>query len=220
MSRLLRSNLTVAAGTTLSRLTGLLRVVALTYVLGQTALTDAYSLANETPNIVYELLLGGVLSATFVPLFSTFDEDDDERVDQRRAHGVGGADDRAHAHRRGRRPADLPGLLARRRRRRRSGAVPLRRHHAGPDLPGPDPLLRTRRSGQRVPEQPAPILRRGVEPDPAQRDHHRHAVVAAERRLGRLGARRRALRRPAEVHARPRRHVRHRLDGRSCSSRR
>jgi len=80
VSRLLRSNLTVAAGTTLSRVTGLLRVVALTYVLGQTALTDAYSLANETPNIVYELLLGGVLSATLVPLFATFDEDDDERA--------------------------------------------------------------------------------------------------------------------------------------------
>ncbi len=78
MSRLLRSNITVAAGTSLSRLTGLLRVIALGYVLGQTALADAYSLANETPNIVYELLLGGVLSATLVPLFSTFDEDGDE----------------------------------------------------------------------------------------------------------------------------------------------
>jgi putative peptidoglycan lipid II flippase len=78
VSRLLRSNITVAAGTSLSRLTGLLRVIALGYVLGQTALADAYSLANETPNIVYELLLGGVLSATLVPLFSTFDEDGDE----------------------------------------------------------------------------------------------------------------------------------------------
>jgi putative peptidoglycan lipid II flippase len=78
VSRLLRSNITVAAGTSLSRLTGLLRVIALGYVLGQTALADAYSLANETPNIVYELLLGGVLSATLVPLFSTFDEDGDD----------------------------------------------------------------------------------------------------------------------------------------------
>ncbi len=78
MSRLLRSNVTVATGTTLSRVTGLLRVMALGYVLGQTALADAYSLANETPNIVYELLLGGVLSATLVPMFSTFDEDGDD----------------------------------------------------------------------------------------------------------------------------------------------
>lgn len=79
MSSLLRSNVTVAAGTAVSRVTGLLRLTALGAVIGNTALGDAYVLANETPNIVYELLLGGVLSATLVPLFSTFlEEDDDE----------------------------------------------------------------------------------------------------------------------------------------------
>ncbi len=78
MSSLLRSNVTVATGTGLSRLSGLARVIVLGYVLGQTALADSYKLANETPNIVYELLLGGVLSATLVPLFSTFLEDDDD----------------------------------------------------------------------------------------------------------------------------------------------
>jgi putative peptidoglycan lipid II flippase len=78
VSNLLRSNITVATGTAASRVTGLLRVVVLGYVLGQTALADSYKLANETPNIVYELLLGGVLSATLVPLFSTFLEDDDD----------------------------------------------------------------------------------------------------------------------------------------------
>ena len=56
----------------------MLRVSVLAGVLGSTALNDAYVLGNETPNIVYELLLGGVLSATLVPLFSTFAEDDDE----------------------------------------------------------------------------------------------------------------------------------------------
>jgi putative peptidoglycan lipid II flippase len=78
MSGLLRSNVVVASGTALSRVTGLLRIVALGYVLGQTALTDAYLIANETPNIVYDLLLGGLLSATLVPLFSTFLENDDD----------------------------------------------------------------------------------------------------------------------------------------------
>ena len=63
MSGLLRSNVVVAGGTALSRVTGLLRLVVLGYVLGQTALSDAYLIANETPNVVYELLLGGVLSA-------------------------------------------------------------------------------------------------------------------------------------------------------------
>ena len=80
MSALLRSNLIVASGTALSRVTGLLRIIVLAYVLGQTALADAYKLGNETPNIVYDLLIGGVLSATLVPLFSTFIEDDDDEA--------------------------------------------------------------------------------------------------------------------------------------------
>ena len=78
MSGLLRSNLIVAAGTALSRVTGLARFAVLAAVLGGTALSDAYILANETPNIVYDLLVGGVLSATLVPLFTSFDEHDDD----------------------------------------------------------------------------------------------------------------------------------------------
>ena len=80
MSGLLRSNLTVAAGTTLSRVTGLLRLTALLAVIGTNPLSDAYLLANETPNIVYELLVGGVLSATLVPLFTRFDEEGDDEA--------------------------------------------------------------------------------------------------------------------------------------------
>jgi putative peptidoglycan lipid II flippase len=80
MSGLLRSNVVVASGTAISRVTGFARIAVLTYVLGQTALSDAYLLANETPNIVYDLLLGGLLSATLVPLFSTFVEQDDDEA--------------------------------------------------------------------------------------------------------------------------------------------
>jgi putative peptidoglycan lipid II flippase len=80
VSTLLRSNLVVAAGTTLSRLTGLLRVAVFVYVIGRTALADVYTIANETPNIVYDLLIGGVLSATLVPLFSSFLQRDDEEA--------------------------------------------------------------------------------------------------------------------------------------------
>jgi putative peptidoglycan lipid II flippase len=85
VSSLLRSNITVATGTALSRVTGLLRVFVFAYVIGQTLLADAYKLSNETPNIVYDLLLGGVLSATLVPLFSSFLGDDEEEPD---AHGT------------------------------------------------------------------------------------------------------------------------------------
>ena len=48
------------------------------YALGFDRLTDTYNLANTTPNIVYELLLGGVLSATLVPLFVEHREKGDE----------------------------------------------------------------------------------------------------------------------------------------------
>jgi putative peptidoglycan lipid II flippase len=66
---LARSSAAVAAGTLTSRLTGLLRVVVLAAAVGQATLADTYNLANLTPNIVYELLVGGVLAATLVPVF-------------------------------------------------------------------------------------------------------------------------------------------------------
>jgi putative peptidoglycan lipid II flippase len=59
----------VAAGTFASRLTGFLRVLTIGYVLGVTSLSDAYNYANGIPNIIYDLLLGGILSATLIPVF-------------------------------------------------------------------------------------------------------------------------------------------------------
>jgi putative peptidoglycan lipid II flippase len=64
-----RATVWMAAGTGISRLTGVLRVVALVYALGYTPLADAYNLANTTPNMLYDIVLGGVLSATFIPVF-------------------------------------------------------------------------------------------------------------------------------------------------------
>lgn len=60
----------MASGTTLSRATGFLRLAAMTYALGvaQTRLADAYNVANTTPNIIYELVLGGVLTSVLVPV--------------------------------------------------------------------------------------------------------------------------------------------------------
>ena len=64
-----RATAVLALGTLASRLTGFLRVLAVGYVLGVGALSDAYNYANGVPNIVYDLLLGGVLSATLIPVF-------------------------------------------------------------------------------------------------------------------------------------------------------
>ena len=68
-ARLVRASAVVALGTLLSRITGLVRVGVLAYALGQATLADSYNLANSTPNIVYELVVGGVLTATLVPVF-------------------------------------------------------------------------------------------------------------------------------------------------------
>src|SRR5437870_3160157 len=54
------------------------RLAALAYALGFDRLADSYNLANTTPNIVYELLLGGVLSATLVPIFVEHREKGDD----------------------------------------------------------------------------------------------------------------------------------------------
>ncbi|MHB8681760.1 MAG: murein biosynthesis integral membrane protein MurJ [Acidimicrobiales bacterium] len=59
----------MAAGTALSRLTGLLRLLALVYAVHFRALADAYNLANTLPNVVHDVVLGGIVSATFVPVF-------------------------------------------------------------------------------------------------------------------------------------------------------
>ena len=75
---LVRSSALVAVGTMLSRVTGFARIAAIAYALGATTLAGTYSYANEAPNIVYELLLGGVLTATLVPLFVKYHESHDD----------------------------------------------------------------------------------------------------------------------------------------------
>lgn len=66
---LARSSALISVGVLLSRLTGLARTVVLIDVLGTGALADVYTFANNVPNLVYELLAGGVLSAVLLPLF-------------------------------------------------------------------------------------------------------------------------------------------------------
>jgi putative peptidoglycan lipid II flippase len=48
--------------------------------VGQAALADAYNSANNSPNAIYELLLGGVLSASLVPMFTKQAEERDEEA--------------------------------------------------------------------------------------------------------------------------------------------
>ena len=66
-ARLIRSSSLMGLGTIVSRITGFIRNLLLVAVLGTGILGDAYNVANTTPNIIYNLLIGGALSAVFVP---------------------------------------------------------------------------------------------------------------------------------------------------------
>lgn len=68
----------VALGTLLSRLTGLARVVAVAVALGDAQFGAIYALANQSPNLIYELLIGGILSATLVPVLVAAHDRGDE----------------------------------------------------------------------------------------------------------------------------------------------
>jgi putative peptidoglycan lipid II flippase len=74
---LLRSTRTMAVGTIASRGTGFLRTAVLAAVLGVKGVALAFNVANTAPNIVYELLLGGILTSVVVPLLVRAQKDGD-----------------------------------------------------------------------------------------------------------------------------------------------
>ncbi|CAB4708653.1 MAG: murein biosynthesis integral membrane protein MurJ [Actinobacteria bacterium] len=67
----------MALGTIISRITGFIRGVLIVAVLGTALLADTYNVANTMPNILYNLLVGGALTAIFIPqLVRAFDHED------------------------------------------------------------------------------------------------------------------------------------------------
>jgi putative peptidoglycan lipid II flippase len=65
---IIRSSTVMAAGTVVSRVTGIFRTVAIAAAIGAVGpLPDAYATANTLPNILYILLVGGALNAVFIP---------------------------------------------------------------------------------------------------------------------------------------------------------
>ena len=57
----------MAAGTMVSRLSGYARSILLAAALGTALHADIFNIANSVPNILYVLLLGGVVNAVLVP---------------------------------------------------------------------------------------------------------------------------------------------------------
>ncbi|MGY1438728.1 murein biosynthesis integral membrane protein MurJ [Streptomyces reniochalinae] len=64
---LARSSLVMAAGTVVSRATGLVRQVLQAAALGTGLLASTYNTANTVPTSLYTLLIGGALNAVLVP---------------------------------------------------------------------------------------------------------------------------------------------------------
>lgn len=56
----------------LSRVLGFVRDTAMTTQFGRSNLTDAYIAAFSIPDLLYNLLVGGALSAAFIPVFSSY----------------------------------------------------------------------------------------------------------------------------------------------------
>ncbi len=69
-SGLARAGGQVALAGVVSRVTGFARTIVIAAVLGTAAVGDAYNGANNLPNMLYELLLGGVLASAVVPLLT------------------------------------------------------------------------------------------------------------------------------------------------------
>jgi putative peptidoglycan lipid II flippase len=72
----------VAAGILLSRLAGLIREVAIAKYLGVSATADVFKAAVRIPNLIPNLLGEGVLSASFIPVYSRLLDEDDRKAER------------------------------------------------------------------------------------------------------------------------------------------
>ena len=64
---LAQSSAAMAVGTIASRVTGMVRDIAIVAAIGFGVFGDTYSVANTVPNIIYILIAGGALNAIFIP---------------------------------------------------------------------------------------------------------------------------------------------------------
>jgi putative peptidoglycan lipid II flippase len=60
--------------TILSRILGMIRETTIAYVYGASGKTDAFYLAFNIPELIRTLVISGVLSAVFIPIFADFQE--------------------------------------------------------------------------------------------------------------------------------------------------
>ena len=75
----------VASLTILSRILGLVRTLVFSQTVGATCLGTSYVTANQVPDLLYQLILGGALTVAMVPVLARSAE---------RAGGVDGGEER------------------------------------------------------------------------------------------------------------------------------
>ena len=68
--------LIIMVGSVASRLLGLVREQVMAWLFGATGATDAFVAASAVPTMVYDLLVGGAISAALVPVFVEVAQDD------------------------------------------------------------------------------------------------------------------------------------------------
>ena len=172
---LARNSATMAIFSLISRVTGLIRTVAIAAALGASLIANSYNLANTVPNMVYELLLGGIMSSVLVPFLmrSRLRHSDGGTADAQRlltlaftflgAGTVVGGRGRTAAH-----PTLHDHDVAQAERRR-----PAPDHDAELPDPAGDLLLRRRGAARGDPLHPRPLRGADVDADPQQRRRHR-----------------------------------------------
>ena len=69
-SGLARSATLLAVGSASSRVLGLAREVMITSLFGATGEVSAFRLASQVPVLIYDFLVGGLLTAALVPVLS------------------------------------------------------------------------------------------------------------------------------------------------------
>ncbi len=71
-----------------SRATGLVRTWVMAFALGNTFITSSYQVANNMPNVIFELVAGGLLAAAFLPTYLSEKERRGEAAGNRFANNL------------------------------------------------------------------------------------------------------------------------------------
>ena len=64
-----RSSMLITALVIISRLTGFVRTWAMGFAFGVSSISASYNIANNLPNMLYELVVGGMLVTAFLPVY-------------------------------------------------------------------------------------------------------------------------------------------------------